>query len=441
MLNQFTRFIEQHRLCRPDQRVFVAVSGGIDSMVLLHLLVEAGYSVEVVHVNFGLRGDESNGDQAFVQQQAARLQVPFQTRAVSTNNYATTHKVSIQMAARDLRRQWFSELLASNPGSVLATAHHANDSGETMVMNLIRGTGIDGLTGIPTENNGIIRPLSFATRHDIEAYAAEKGIVWREDASNAEDHYRRNFVRHRVMDVMRELNPSLEETLQRNTERLGGERELIQRSTDDWKKSFLITHQHHVTILKKGLEGFIHQSGVLLRMIEDFGFNFSQAEAIVAAMKGQPGKIFFSSTHRLTVDREELVIEVKAENLPHILIPGYGTPVFRGDDRLEVEELALGEISRDPLRPTVDADKLAFPLLWRVWQEGDWFHPLGMTGRKKLSDFLTDEKVSAAGKPHATVLESGGQIVWVCGLRLDDRFRITSSTTRVARLSLTRLSQ
>lgn len=436
MLLQFTRFIEQHNLCARDQHVFVAVSGGIDSMVLLHLFVEAGFKVEAVHVNFKLRGDESDRDEEFVRQHAARLGVPFQTRAVSTNNYATGEKVSIQMAARDLRRQWFFELLASKPGSVLATAHHANDLGETMVMNLIRGTGIDGLTGIPTENDGIIRPLSFATRADIEAYATEKAIVWREDASNAEDHYRRNFIRHRVLRVMKELNPSLDDTLQRNTARLGGERELLQRSTDDWKKTFVVEKGNQVMIQKAGLDGFIHQAGVLLRMIEDFGFNFAQAEGIVAAMKGQVGKIFLSPTHRLTVDREALVIERSEISDTSVLVPGFKSIAKLNEQELELHELTDVFISKDQLRPTVDADLLQFPLEWRVWRDGDWFQPLGMLGRKKISDFLTDEKVSAAAKPLATVLVSGGDVVWVCGLRLDDRFKIGPSTRRAAQLIL-----
>ncbi|MEJ0032288.1 MAG: tRNA lysidine(34) synthetase TilS [Bacteroidota bacterium] len=220
---QFLHFIAKNNLCTTDQPVFVAVSGGLDSMVLLHLFKSTGYDITAVHVNFGLRGEESDEDERFVGAQCAHWDVAFEIKHVDTKNYATSKGVSIQMAARDLRYEWFHELMNSIPGSLVATAHHVNDSGETMLLNLVRGTGIDGLTGIPLNNNGVIRPLAFATRKEISDYAAEHSIVWREDESNLDDHYQRNFLRHRVMGLLKQLNPSLDDTLSKNFSRLGAE--------------------------------------------------------------------------------------------------------------------------------------------------------------------------------------------------------------------------
>jgi tRNA(Ile)-lysidine synthase len=420
---RFVQFIEKNNLCTRRQPVFVAVSGGIDSMVLLHLFKASGYNVTAVHVNFGLRGSESDQDEAFVKDRCARLGIACLTKAVETKNYATRKGLSVQMAARDLRYQWFHELMRSTPGSVVATAHHVNDSGETMLLNIVRGTGIDGLTGIPLSNHGIIRPLAFATRKEIGDYAAEQSITWREDESNLNDHYQRNFLRHRVMGLLKQLNPSLEETLSKNFSRLGAEKELMERSLSDLKENFLSDRDNNIRIAKKSLEGFIHKSGVLLRMIEGFGFNFSTAESIVAAMNGQPGKMFFSNTHQLVVDREELII----------------SSLFKEDrDNFQVYETTDVSFEKDPDIACLDAEKIEFPLTLRKWQEGDSFQPLGMNGRKKVSDYLIDEKISVTEKQSVKVLTSKEEIVWLVGMRIDDRYKITSSTKRVLVITKTK---
>jgi len=388
----------------------------MDSMVLLHLFKTSGYNVTAVHVNFGLRGNESDKDERFVKDHCASLGIACLTKPVQTKNYATVKGVSTQMAARDLRYEWFRELIGSTPGSVVATAHHVNDSGETMLLNLVRGTGIDGLTGIPLNNNGIIRPLAFATRKEIGDYAAEYSITWREDESNLDDHYQRNFLRHRVMGLLKQLNPSLEDTMSKNFSRLGAERELMERSLADLKENFLFDKDNNIHIPKKALEGFIHKSGVLLRMIEGFGFNFSTAGSIVGAMNGQPGKMFFSNTHQLVVDREDLII----------------SPLFKEENEgFEVYETSDVSFTKDPNVAYVDAENIQFPLTIRKWVEGDFFYPLGMKGKKKVSDFLIDEKISIAGKQSVRVLTSQEEIVWIVGMRIDDRFKVTPATRRV----------
>ncbi len=415
MQKDFIQFIRKNNLCEQDQPVFVAVSGGIDSMVLLHLFKSTGHNITAVHMNFGLRGAESDEDETFVKTRCSQWAIGFLAKRVMTKNYATDRGISVQMAARDLRYEWFAELMKSTPGSVVATAHHVNDSGETMLLNIVRGTGIDGLTGIPIQNHGIIRPLAFASRDEINQYAAKHDITWREDESNLDDHYQRNFVRHKVMNVLKEINPSLDETMSKNFSRLGAERELMERSVAALKQNFYLDKENNIRIPKKELEGFIHKSGVLLRMIEQFGFNFSTAESIVAAMNGQPGKMFFSNTHVLAVDREDLIIRSFQKS---------------GID-IEIHETIDTSFTNDPDVAYLDADKVQHPLEIRKWREGDSFQPLGMKGKKKVSDYLIDSKVSVIDKENVMVLTSNEQIIWLVGMRIDDRYKITTDTRRV----------
>lgn len=423
MQKDFTQFIEKHQLCTKDQPVFVAVSGGLDSMVLLHLFVNSGFNVTAAHMNFGLRGEESHEDEAFVKARCSHWAIPFVTKSVETKNYATGKGISVQMAARELRYEWFSELMKSKPSSVVATAHHVNDSGETMLLNLVRGTGIDGLTGIPLQNGGVIRPLGFASRDDINNYAAAHGITWREDESNLDDHYQRNFVRHHVMNLLKKINPSLDDTLSKNFSRLGAERELMERSLESLKDRYVVDDGGNVRIAKSELQGFIHKSGVLLRMIEPFDFNFATAESIIAAIDGQPGKMFFSKTHQLVLDREHLIISSLS------LSANIDVDIYETTDK---------NFGTDPGVAYVDADKIQFPLTLRKWKDGDSFHPLGMKGKKKVSDFLIDEKLSLIDKQSVMLLTSGEDVVWIVGMRLDDRFKITMDTKRVLVITKTK---
>jgi len=433
---RFLQFIQRNNLCSQDHPLSVAVSGGIDSMVLLHLFVSSGFSVSAVHMNFGLRGEESDEDERFVKERCQHLGVPFLSKAVQTKNYATSKGISVQMAARELRYQWFAEIIQGAAGSVVAMAHHINDSGETMLLNLIRGTGIDGLTGIPVRNEGIIRPLAFATRADIDQYAAQNGITWREDESNLDEHYQRNFIRHRVMGMLRQINPSIEDTLSRNSSRLRGERELMERSLAGLKDDFIVDDNGTVRIKKSGLQGFIHKSGVLLRMIEPFGFNFAVAESVVAALDGQPGKRFLSTTHQLVVDREHLIISILGDEDQETSIGENEHEAILGSTVLVVKKTQDKTLRADPMVACIDLEKLSFPLQWRKWKEGDSFQPLGMKGKKKVSDFLIDEKVSLTDKQSVTVVTSAGEIVWIVGKRIDERFKIGARTKNVLVLAI-----
>jgi tRNA(Ile)-lysidine synthase len=417
--------------------IIVGVSGGLDSVVLLQALSKTPCQLTVAHANFQLRGEESDQDEAFVKQLAENYRVPYYTRRFDTNNYATQQGLSIQMAARRLRYAWFEELRKMGPYDFVAVAHHLNDSLETALLNFTRGTGLDGLLGIPEKAERILRPLLGFTRSEIEAYAAKHGLTWREDSSNAGDDYKRNFLRHRVVPLLKELNPSLEETFARNAERLRGARELMDAELKRLQENFMRQQKDHVKIAKSLFTLFQFPASVLWELIKDFGFNFDQCREIVRASEGQPGKYFLSSTHQLVVDRESLILRELPEGRREVRIEeGMGEAVL-GRWILKIKNTSEPKIDANQMVAALDKDKLQFPLAWRTWKSGDSFVPLGMDHQRKLSDFLVDKKVALTDKQQVTVLESGGEIAWVVGYRIDDRFKITDQTKTAVIFHLT----
>lgn len=430
------QFIDNHSLCTRESHILLAVSGGLDSMVMLDLFMRAGYNVGVTHVNFRLRGSDSDRDQDFVASYCSERGLAFHTTHVDTNNYASQHKLSTQMAARELRYSWFEQLLDNGSYDVVATAHHLSDAVETIVLNLTRGSGIAGLKGIPVINNRIIRPLMFATRDELVDYAAQHGVVWREDETNNTVVYQRNLVRHRVVPVMREINPNLEASLQRTMMRAAGDDELIESAISLWKSKYLQAVGTQVTIDKNGLEVFKHSESLLLRLIEPMGFNYANALDVLATLHGQSGKVFHSAGHTLVIDRTHIVITANtARPDPVSIAPGATTSTF-GLLELAIHEERHTETVRNPRVAYLDKDKVSFPLQWRVWKEGDYFFPLGMQGKKKVSDFLIDLKLSVPDKQSVTVIESRDSIVCLPGFRIDDRFKVTDQTRTALVLEL-----
>ena len=424
MLEQFLNHIEQNLLCTPEQKILLAVSGGLDSMVMLHLFKKAGYAVAVAHCNFQLRGGESEGDEEFVKQICDSLTIPFHTKRFGTEAHATNHGVSIQMAARELRYAWFDELLEQEGMNRLATAHHLNDSIETVVLNWIHGGSIESFSGIPVINGRIIRPMLFATRDSIEKYAKENQISWREDSSNQTDDYSRNFVRHQVLPKLKEINPSLETTLERGMRRVHQELTFFEKQVDEWKAQHLKQQGSNIMVEKKS----IVNAALLWNAIKVFGFNFDQCESIMSALHGQAGKQFEGTSHRLTIDRSHLILSPIEIGSEEVKIEQGQDKLVQGSWMMRVSVAASLAPSADPLVATVDAANLKFPLTWRTWKPGDYFFPLGMNHKQKLSDFLIDRKVPLPDKRQVTVLESDGQIVWVVGHRIDNRFKITAET-------------
>jgi tRNA(Ile)-lysidine synthase len=436
MQEQFLNHIQKHELCQRGDKILLAVSGGVDSVVMLHLFKEAGFSVGVAHCNFQLRGKESDDDQAFVHALGEQWGVPVFVKRFDTQTYAWENNLSIQMAARELRYAWFDFLLSENHYQFLATGHHFDDSVETVLLNWIRGSSLEGLTGIPVKNKKVIRPLLFATRAAVKKYAAEKGIQWREDQSNLTDDYQRNFIRHQVIPKLKELNPSLEVTLHAGMEKLEGDLELLHFQVDSWRREYISIEGEKIAIAKRGFASILQAVPLLWRCIKEYGFNFEQAREIIHGLHGQSGKRFLSPTHQLVIDREHVILSPHENFWTETVIEQDQDGAILGPWEMGVEKTFSLEISKNSSLVKLDADKLKFPLRWRKWKSGDFFYPLGMDHKRKLSDFLIDNKVPLTDKDSVTVLESAGEIAWVVGYRIDNRFKITPQTRSALSFSI-----
>jgi len=437
VLEPFQNHIIRHRLCKTTDKILLAVSGGVDSMVMLHLFHDSGYKISVAHCNFQLRGEASNDDEAFVKQTCDQLQVPFFSTRFSTNNYAAEHGVSIQMAARDLRYAWFQEILVSEGFDLLATAHHLSDSVETVFLNLIHGRGIDGLTGIAVKSKQIIRPMLFALKEDIEKFATASAIPWREDSSNQTDDYARNQIRHGVLPVLKKLNVNLELTVQRSMEKNLGVLELLRFGIQEFESMHVVHSPGRVVIRKESLSSFQYPASVLYALVKPHGFSLEQCQSIVKSLDGQVGKSFFSSSHRLVIDRKDFIITENLLTQSEVHIHKGQHDAIAGPWKLELTEANTVSKLNEKYIVCLDADRIQYPVIWRTWKEGDWFYPLGMDHKKKVSDFLIDRKVARNDKDHITVLESAGEIFWVAGHQISNRFKITAETKRAIRLAIT----
>ncbi len=437
MKEKFLKHLEELGVVEAD-RLLLAVSGGHDSMVMAHLFQSCSYSLSVAHVNFQLRGEDSDQDEQFVKDWCIQNKIPFFSQRVETNNYATENKLSIQMAARDLRYTWFNELLDQNGFQYLVTAHHLNDSIETVLINLARGTGLEGLTGISAKSGNLIRPLLFATRTDLENYAVQHEIAWREDSSNVSDDYQRNFIRHHIVPAFKKLNPSFEETIKETLSKIRSEFSLLENDLEVWKKENLFNENPIIKIKKRGLE-FPDSPARLWHCIKDYGFRFSTCEDIVQALPGQSGKQFLTHSHRLVVDRDFLELTPIDNNWTEVSIEQGQDSAMLGPWSIEMFKSDNTQPSGNLNEASLDLEKLSFPLVWRKWRAGDSFYPLGMTQRKKISDFLIDRKISLGEKDSVTVLESSGEIVWVAGHRIDNRFRLTDSTHSIITFSISHI--
>jgi tRNA(Ile)-lysidine synthase len=432
VLEQFLNHIARFSLCKTTDKILLAVSGGLDSMVLLHLMTTAGFKVSVAHGNFQLRGAESDGDEEAVREACARYKTPFFSKKFHTSDYATQKGISIQMAARELRYEFFETLIQSHAFDRLATAHHFNDSVETAFLNLTRGTGIQGLTGIAVKRDKTIRPLLFATRKMLLAYAETNKILWREDSSNHTDDYQRNFFRHQVMPRLEELNPNFVDTFRNTLERLEGAALLTKAYIKTFHTSIVSERDNEVIVDFRKLSATVSPTVVLWELIKDFGFNYDQCKQMVLAE--QPGKKFVSPTHQLHLDRNNYIITKTEHARPFaVSIEAGATTVEGGKSKLTFKEVGSSdfELRKDSTLAQLDAGLLKYPLVWRTWKAGDYFVPLGMHQEKKLSDFLIDLKIPFNQKADITVLESGGNIIWVVGFRLSDRFKVTPDTKQV----------
>jgi tRNA(Ile)-lysidine synthase len=433
MFNEFKKFIAENNLIKPGDRILLAVSGGIDSMVMTHLFLRLDNEIGIAHCNFSLRAGESDKDEEMVHKYATENNIPFHSTRFETKTFAKKNGLSIQMAARELRYEWFEEIRKMNNYDAIAVAHNLNDNIETLIINLTRGTGLTGLTGMKPAGNRIIRPLLFATRLDITRYCNKHRINFREDKSNADTKYTRNKIRHLVIPVLKEINPSLEATLDETTEKFTGINEIVSeyisglREKVSKQKGELITF--NISLLKLHL----HNKTVLFELFKPFGINNVQLNDLIKVIYGKTGGQIFTGTHRIIKNREEIIVsleEIKNDTfysiknitgfrkIPEIASAGY------------VDITGNFEIPSEPFTACIDSEKISFPLIIRQWKAGDHFYPFGMKQKKKLSDYFIDNKYSILDKEKILILESEGKIVWIIGDRIDNRFRITNTTRK-----------
>lgn len=446
MQEKFLAYINEKELLQPGDRVLLALSGGLDSVVMAHLFKHSPYPFALAHVNFGLRGEASEEDARFAGRLAHTLQVPFYTKRLAAAEKAEAEGISIQMAARDLRYQWFEELCQQENFAAVATAHHLNDLAETLLLNLSRGTGLAGLKGFLPKRDRIIRPLLFARRQELETYARQQELSWREDSSNQSLKYRRNKIRHLVIPPLKELNPQLEHTLQDVSNRLGAAERLLAAMVEKLRRKVQQQEEGHVVLAYPPILKKQEPQYLLTELLQPFGFRWQDAGQLLAGLQKATGtlsgKEYRSATHRLVVDRQRLVITAlcSATLLPPTLLTEEAQALRMGPWQFTTRRLpAAGyRFSADPGIAALDADSLQFPLLLRPVQAGDRFQPLGMQGKKKLSDFMIDQKIAVNLKDEVLVLVSAGEIVWVAGHRIDERFKIRKQTQEIFEIRLSR---
>lgn len=495
LLQQFTSFITKESLFSQKDRLLLAVSGGVDSVVLCELCQQAGYDFIIAHCNFQLRGEESERDEAFVKELGKKYNKEVLVKRFDTQEYASNKKVSIQVAARELRYAWFNEVVSressgvspeapikiekgkrtdnnkldnilSNPnhaGSVtddsrltpdddspltthhspirsyLLTAHHLDDNIETVLMNFFKGTGIAGLRGILPKQGKIIRPLLFAKKEDLKTFAVENKLSWVEDSSNETDKYARNYFRNQIIPLIETRYPEALHNLGDNLSRFRDIELLYQQSIEQHKKKLLEYKgsEVHIPVLK--LKKAAPLLSVVYEIIKDYGFSAAQSDDVIELLDSETGRYIASLTHRIIKNRNWIIISpVQSGQAAHILIENTDHAVVfeKGKLSFQLSQEAPFPVQQDKHIAWLDAAHITFPLLLRKWKTGDYFYPLGMQKKKKVARFLIDAKLSKTDKEQVWVIESNKKIVWIVGHRIDDRFKISPHTKQLLRITL-----
>lgn len=434
MLKSITSYIEANNLFNPDDKILLGVSGGVDSIVMLHLLIRAGYEVGVAHCNFQLRGKESEEEHRFVAWLAEHYNIPFFVKKFDTHQHATEQGVSIQMAARRLRFEWFEQLRQTHDYNYIGIAHNKNDSVETSLINLARGTGLKGITGIKPKSKYIVRPLLFASREDILYYCQQEGLSYREDSSNQTTKYSRNRIRHEIIPEFQKINPQFLETMDKNLDRFRSAYTLFESIISEIRERLLIKQGNDWVINFNLLQEYPENYTILYELLKPFRFSADVVSDIFYSLGTESGKTFYSDSYKAVKDRSKLIITTLEASEPKRYYIDRENSKIDTPVTLTFNVKNLDEAFRIPTDPNVaciDYDLVEFPLILRKWQSGDFFKPLGFGHYKKLSDFFIDNKYSLVDKEQTWLLTSGEQIVWVVGARLDDRFKITNQTSEV----------
>ena len=432
MLNKFQNHINANFSFLQDKKLIVATSGGMDSMVLVHLFQKFNLNFALAHCNFQLRGAESDGDENFVKDYAKHNNITFFVTKFDTKNYSEENKLSTQVAARNLRYNWFNELLVSEKFDFVATAHHLDDQVETFLINFSRGTGLDGLTGIPSQNGNIIRPMLPFSRKEIENYVSENKLQWREDSSNTSDKYLRNKIRHHIIPVFKEINESFLQSFQNTLDHLNQEQSLVNDAVQMVYDIVVSEDNEQLKINISALLQYENYRAYLYKWLNKYGF--LAWNDVYNLIEAQSGKQIFSEKYILLKDRDFLILSKK--------------------ETTNFEEIIMHSITEKPNFPLkltlcnqsdifnqmknvifVDENKIQFPLTIRKWKEGDYFYPSGMQGKKKVSKYFKDEKFTLFQKQDTWILESNNKIVWIIGHRADERFKVENTTQTIIQIT------
>ncbi|CAM4390053.1 tRNA lysidine(34) synthetase TilS [Flavobacterium terrigena] len=432
MFINFQNHIQKNFSFLQDKKLLVATSGGMDSMVLVHLFQKLQFKFALAHCNFQLREKESDGDENFVKEYAKSNNIICFVTKFDTEKYSQEHKLSTQVAARNLRYNWFNEVLEHENFDYIVTAHHADDVAETFMINLSRGTGLDGLTGIPSQNGTIIRPMLPFSRKEIEDYVSENDLQWREDSSNASDKYLRNKIRHHIVPVFKEINSSFLQSFQNTLEHLNQEQSLVNDAVQMVYEKIVSEENGQLKIDISGLVEYKNYKAYLYQWLYKYGF--SAWEDIYSLIVAQSGKQIFSENYILLKDRDYLILFRKEnDHFEEIII---NSITEKPNFPLKLTLCNLSDISNQ-LKSVifVDESKLQFPLTIRKWKEGDYFYPAGMQGKKKVSKYFKDEKFTLFQKHETWILESNNQIVWIIGNRADERFKTENTTQTTIKIA------
>lgn len=440
MLKEFKKFIAEKNLIKPEDRILLAVSGGIDSMVMAHLFLHLDNETGIAHCNFSLRAEESDNDEKLVQKFAADHNIPFYSAVFRTKEIAKKEGLSIQMAARELRYEWFEEIRLKHNYDSIAVAHNLNDNIETLIINLTRGTGLAGLSGMRPVKNRIIRPILFATRQSVVNYCNHEGIAYREDKSNADTKYTRNKIRHLVLPVLQEINPSAEATLNESAERFYELNEIITEHISEVRGKITETKKG-VTIFNISLlKDLTHNLSIIYELFKPYSLRNSQLSDLLKVIKGKTGGWISTDTHRIIKNRKELIVSGEEVRKYKVIVKNITAlkriPLIESAEYINIPDNF--KIPAELSVACISTEKLVFPLTIRKWESGDIFYPLGMMQKKKLSDYFIDKKYSRLDKENKLILESDGKIVWIIGDRLDNRFRITPETKKALLIKTTK---
>ncbi len=438
MRKRFLDYSEQNRLFSKEARLLLAVSGGIDSMVMAWLIREAGINHAIAHCNFSLRGAESDGDEQFVSDYASKYGIRFYAETFDTLALCADKGISVQMAARELRYSWFDSLVTEQGFDAVAVAHNLNDNAETFLINLLRGTGLNGLTGMSPHHGNVIRPLLFATRDEIAAYAVKNGITFREDSSNSQIKYVRNRLRNRVIPELLEVNAHSLSAITATMEHLNSSAAIIGTCIEETRKSVFRNSGDDIAADVSALSALRPEGAFMFELFRKYGVSPGQTRDLLALLESPTGKYITTSSHRILRDRNRLIVtDRKSEqeagysfaSLDEMSLSGLFSDIAvisKGNDSLPSGSLTA----------CLDLDLLRFPLTVRRWKPGDRFSPLGMTGMKKISDLLTDLKLPVTSKEKVMVLLSGNNVIWVMGYRIDNRYKVTPATGKILMITM-----